>query len=241
MYVKFQLFSFRKVLLCSKFVSDFINVNFGYNLLTFIILYNNLIPISLQVSLEVVRFVQVRLCLYWKHNVFCSDIACSRTSWSKNMKIKKKCNFIVHNRKAINKLFSGNGTHWSACFPAVCIHPTFVTHVQFCVHSRWTGLDWMTLCDAECFMTVSHCFRGLFLRPFLVSNAIGTSVWFFIGWGMIYIHLTNLIFCYSVVMFFSVHVCAQKVNSKYYSSVFHHDPHISACWILIWYINRGAR
>uniref|UniRef100_A0A1B6DN12 Phospholipid-transporting ATPase n=1 Tax=Clastoptera arizonana TaxID=38151 RepID=A0A1B6DN12_9HEMI len=32
--------------------------NFAYNLLTFIILYNNLIPISLQVTLEVVRFVQ---------------------------------------------------------------------------------------------------------------------------------------------------------------------------------------
>lgn len=32
--------------------------NFGYNLLTFIILYNNLIPISLQVTLELVRFVQ---------------------------------------------------------------------------------------------------------------------------------------------------------------------------------------
>jgi hypothetical protein len=42
------------------FVPDLINVNFGYNLLTFIILYNNLIPISLQVSLEVVRFAQVR-------------------------------------------------------------------------------------------------------------------------------------------------------------------------------------
>ncbi|XP_033606946.1 phospholipid-transporting ATPase IA isoform X9 [Cryptotermes secundus] len=39
-------------------MNDLINVNFGYNLLTFIILYNNLIPISLQVSLEVVRFVQ---------------------------------------------------------------------------------------------------------------------------------------------------------------------------------------
>nr|CAG4643715.1 EOG090X00X3 [Lepidurus arcticus] len=33
-------------------------VNFGYNLLTFIILFNNLIPISLQVTLEVVRFFQ---------------------------------------------------------------------------------------------------------------------------------------------------------------------------------------
>lgn len=33
-------------------------MNFGYNLLTFIILYNNLIPISLQVTLELVRFIQ---------------------------------------------------------------------------------------------------------------------------------------------------------------------------------------
>uniref|UniRef100_A0A5S6PYI7 Phospholipid-transporting ATPase n=1 Tax=Trichuris muris TaxID=70415 RepID=A0A5S6PYI7_TRIMR len=32
--------------------------HFGYNFLTFIILYNNLIPISLQVTLEVVRFIQ---------------------------------------------------------------------------------------------------------------------------------------------------------------------------------------
>ena len=32
--------------------------NFGYNLLTFIILFNNLIPISLQVTLEVVKFIQ---------------------------------------------------------------------------------------------------------------------------------------------------------------------------------------
>ncbi|XP_068083348.1 probable phospholipid-transporting ATPase IA isoform X2 [Anabrus simplex] len=39
-------------------MDDYVSVNFGYNLLTFIILYNNLIPISLQVSLEVVRFVQ---------------------------------------------------------------------------------------------------------------------------------------------------------------------------------------
>ncbi|XP_043233403.1 probable phospholipid-transporting ATPase IA isoform X3 [Amphibalanus amphitrite] len=33
-------------------------VNFGYNLLTFIILYNNLIPISLQVTVEIARFIQ---------------------------------------------------------------------------------------------------------------------------------------------------------------------------------------
>lgn len=39
--------------------SDVLSKNFGYNLLTFIILYNNLIPISLQVTLELVRFLQV--------------------------------------------------------------------------------------------------------------------------------------------------------------------------------------
>lgn len=38
--------------------SDFKSANFAYNLLTFIILYNNLIPISLQVTLELVRFLQ---------------------------------------------------------------------------------------------------------------------------------------------------------------------------------------
>lgn len=42
---------------------DVVSKNFGYNLLTFIILYNNLIPISLQVTLELVRFLQVRFSL----------------------------------------------------------------------------------------------------------------------------------------------------------------------------------
>lgn len=39
-------------------IDDVLSKNFGYNLLTFIILYNNLIPISLQVTLELVRFLQ---------------------------------------------------------------------------------------------------------------------------------------------------------------------------------------
>lgn len=39
-------------------MSENLAKNFGYNLLTFIILFNNLIPISLQVTLEVVRYVQ---------------------------------------------------------------------------------------------------------------------------------------------------------------------------------------
>lgn len=42
-----------------KLFLDVLSKNFGYNLLTFIILYNNLIPISLQVTLELVRFLQV--------------------------------------------------------------------------------------------------------------------------------------------------------------------------------------
>ncbi|XP_060800774.1 probable phospholipid-transporting ATPase IA isoform X1 [Amyelois transitella] len=36
------------------------NVNFGFNFLTFLILYNNLIPISLQVTAEIVRFFQAK-------------------------------------------------------------------------------------------------------------------------------------------------------------------------------------
>lgn len=59
-YFIFYYFILGRYRYVNKFVSDLLNVNFGYNLLTFIILYNNLIPISLQVSLEVVRFVQVR-------------------------------------------------------------------------------------------------------------------------------------------------------------------------------------
>jgi len=39
-------------------LEDVPTANFGYNLLTFIILFNNLIPISLQVTIEVVRFIQ---------------------------------------------------------------------------------------------------------------------------------------------------------------------------------------
>jgi len=40
------------------FVAEFESTYFGYNLLTFIILYNNLIPISLPVTLEIVKYVQ---------------------------------------------------------------------------------------------------------------------------------------------------------------------------------------
>jgi phospholipid-transporting ATPase len=39
-------------------VTDVPTASFGYNLLTFIILFNNLIPISLQVTIEVVRYIQ---------------------------------------------------------------------------------------------------------------------------------------------------------------------------------------
>ncbi|XP_072467859.1 phospholipid-transporting ATPase IB isoform X7 [Notamacropus eugenii] len=43
--------------------------NFGYNLLTFIILYNNLIPISLLVTLEVVKFIQA-LFINWDLDMY---------------------------------------------------------------------------------------------------------------------------------------------------------------------------
>jgi hypothetical protein len=41
--------------------------NFFYNLLTFVILYNNLVPISLQVTLEIVKFVQA-IFINWVSN-----------------------------------------------------------------------------------------------------------------------------------------------------------------------------
>ncbi|GCB65294.1 hypothetical protein scyTo_0007683, partial [Scyliorhinus torazame] len=46
-----------------------VSANFGYNLLTFIILYNNLIPISLLVTLEVVKFTQA-LFINWDMDMY---------------------------------------------------------------------------------------------------------------------------------------------------------------------------
>ncbi|KAL5012928.1 hypothetical protein ScPMuIL_011479 [Solemya velum] len=56
--------------------------NFGYNFLTFIILFNNLIPISLQVSLEVVKFIQA-IFINWDLDMYCGESdtpAMARTS-----------------------------------------------------------------------------------------------------------------------------------------------------------------
>uniref|UniRef100_A0A4W3HUP6 Phospholipid-transporting ATPase n=1 Tax=Callorhinchus milii TaxID=7868 RepID=A0A4W3HUP6_CALMI len=56
--------------------------NFGYNLLTFIILYNNLIPISLLVTLEVVKFIQA-LYINWDVDMYHAESdtpAMARTS-----------------------------------------------------------------------------------------------------------------------------------------------------------------
>ncbi|XP_007495297.2 phospholipid-transporting ATPase IB isoform X1 [Monodelphis domestica] len=49
--------------------TETISNNFGYNLLTFIILYNNLIPISLLVTLEVVKFIQA-LFINWDLDMY---------------------------------------------------------------------------------------------------------------------------------------------------------------------------
>jgi hypothetical protein len=49
------------------------DVNSGYsilNFLTFVILYNNLIPISLQVTLEIVRFFQAQFIAWVSGNTF---------------------------------------------------------------------------------------------------------------------------------------------------------------------------
>ncbi|CAL1539990.1 unnamed protein product [Lymnaea stagnalis] len=51
------------------FYKDLVRTNFGYNLLTFIILYNNLIPISLQVTLEMVKFVQA-IFINWDQDMY---------------------------------------------------------------------------------------------------------------------------------------------------------------------------
>uniref|UniRef100_A0A8C7ZQP4 Phospholipid-transporting ATPase n=1 Tax=Oryzias sinensis TaxID=183150 RepID=A0A8C7ZQP4_9TELE len=59
-----------------------ISTNFAYNLLTFIILYNNLIPISLLVTLEVVKFIQA-LFINWDVEMYYSETdtaAMARTS-----------------------------------------------------------------------------------------------------------------------------------------------------------------
>nr|XP_019918067.2 probable phospholipid-transporting ATPase IA isoform X5 [Crassostrea gigas] len=56
--------------------------NFGYNFLTFIILYNNLIPISLQVTLEVVKFIQA-IFINWDLDMYHAETdtpAMARTS-----------------------------------------------------------------------------------------------------------------------------------------------------------------
>ncbi|KAK3515534.1 hypothetical protein QTP70_024217, partial [Hemibagrus guttatus] len=61
---------------------DDISLNFWYNLLTFIILYNNLIPISLLVTLEVVKFTQA-LFINWDREMYYAETdtpAMARTS-----------------------------------------------------------------------------------------------------------------------------------------------------------------
>ncbi|XP_069495994.1 phospholipid-transporting ATPase IB isoform X2 [Ambystoma mexicanum] len=62
--------------------NEALSTNFGYNLLTFIILYNNLIPISLLVTLEVVKFTQA-LFINWDRDMYYAETdtpAMARTS-----------------------------------------------------------------------------------------------------------------------------------------------------------------
>ncbi|XP_032799496.1 probable phospholipid-transporting ATPase IA isoform X1 [Daphnia magna] len=63
-------------------LEDLPTANFGYNLLTYIILFNNLIPISLQVTIEVVRFFQATFINNDSemYHVATNTPACARTS-----------------------------------------------------------------------------------------------------------------------------------------------------------------
>ncbi|KAI4581453.1 hypothetical protein MJG53_009896 [Ovis ammon polii x Ovis aries] len=70
--------------------------NFGYNLLTFIILYNNLIPISLLVTLEVVKYTQA-LFINWDTDMYYlgnDTPAMARTS-NLNEELGQLCNDSV--------------------------------------------------------------------------------------------------------------------------------------------------
>jgi len=46
--------------------------SFGFTFLTFVILYNNLIPISLQITLEIVRFIQAQF-INWDLEMYCKE------------------------------------------------------------------------------------------------------------------------------------------------------------------------
>nr|CAG4636771.1 EOG090X00X3 [Ceriodaphnia reticulata] len=63
-------------------LEDLPTANFGYNLLTYIILFNNLIPISLQVTIEMVRFIQATFINndMEMYHVETDTPACARTS-----------------------------------------------------------------------------------------------------------------------------------------------------------------
>ena len=71
--------------------------NFFYNVLTFVILYNNLVPISLQVTLEIVRYHQA-LFIGWVGDWFCSsvtivsDLSQSLTSTETFVAEEHRCN-----------------------------------------------------------------------------------------------------------------------------------------------------
>jgi len=58
--------------------------NFFYNLLTFVILYNNLVPISLQVTLELVKFIQA-IFINWVSSLLISIHYWIYWSWSKHV------------------------------------------------------------------------------------------------------------------------------------------------------------
>lgn len=76
--------------------TEMLSVNFGYNLLTFIILYNNLIPISLLVTLEVVKFTQALFINWVSNKNKCIKVSFWKVTWKKKkITLKSLPDFLI--------------------------------------------------------------------------------------------------------------------------------------------------
>ena len=88
-------------------VTEMAPSNFGFNLLTFIILFNNLIPISLQVTLEIVKFCQAMF-----------------INWVMTSRSKHVLSYLKHVRCALSPAVSplSNDCVRKRCCWLLCLH-----------------------------------------------------------------------------------------------------------------------
>lgn len=78
--------------------------NFGLNFLTFIILFNNLIPISLLVTLEVIKFVQAFFINWVSVRLSCGSSVCVMNLLSLKCRLPKPPGPIPENFTAQTKV-----------------------------------------------------------------------------------------------------------------------------------------